>query len=63
MGTFQKVYERLGQAFGAVPCEELGISDEVKEQVYVLSVSHIFPSEKFLFSSFLLFFHFLEEWF
>lgn len=33
MATFQKAYEKLSQAFGGVPCEELGISDEVKEQV------------------------------
>lgn len=33
MIKFQKVYEKLSQAFDGVPCEELGISDEVKEQV------------------------------
>ena len=32
MVKFQKVYERLGQAFDGLPCE-LGTSDEVKEQV------------------------------
>ena len=33
MITFQKVYDKLSQAFGDVPCDEMGISDEVKEQV------------------------------
>jgi len=35
MIKFQKVYEKLSQAFDGVPCDELGISDEVKEQVFV----------------------------
>jgi len=33
MITFQKVYDKLSQAFGDVPCDEIGILDEVKEQV------------------------------
>lgn len=33
MITFRKVYEKLSQAFDGVPFDELGISDEVKEQV------------------------------
>ncbi|KAH1137958.1 hypothetical protein GYH30_027806 [Glycine max] len=32
MITFQKVYDKLSQAFGDVPCDEIGILDEVKEQ-------------------------------
>lgn len=36
MIKFQKVYEKLSQAFDGVPCDELGISDEVKEQVFVI---------------------------
>jgi hypothetical protein len=35
MIKFQKVYEKLSQAFDGVPCDELGISDEVKEQVFL----------------------------
>ncbi|CAJ1820595.1 unnamed protein product [Sphenostylis stenocarpa] len=38
MGTFQKVYEKLSQAFDGVPCEEMGISDEVKEQLELMHV-------------------------
>ncbi|XP_014496821.1 U-box domain-containing protein 15 [Vigna radiata var. radiata] len=38
MATFQKAYEKLSQAFGGVPCEELGISDEVKEQLELMHV-------------------------
>jgi len=48
MVTFQKVYEKLSQAFDGVPCDELGISDEVKEQVGPFRFSYL---------------HFLEEWF
>lgn len=33
MIRFQGVYDKMSQAFDGVPCEELGISDEVKEQV------------------------------
>lgn len=33
MIRFQSVYEKLSQAFHDVPCDLLGISDEVKEQV------------------------------
>ncbi|KAK7374312.1 hypothetical protein VNO80_07740 [Phaseolus coccineus] len=38
MVTFQKVYEKLSQAFDGVPCDELGISDEVKEQLDLMHV-------------------------
>lgn len=35
MIKFQKAYKKLSRAFKGVPFEELGISDEVKEQVFV----------------------------
>ncbi|KAK2415708.1 U-box domain-containing protein [Trifolium repens] len=38
MIKFQKVYEKLSQAFDGVPCDELGISDEVKEQLELMHV-------------------------
>ncbi|RDX61251.1 U-box domain-containing protein 15, partial [Mucuna pruriens] len=38
MVTFQKVYDKLSQAFDRVPCDELGISDEVKEQLELMHV-------------------------
>ncbi|KAG4925606.1 hypothetical protein JHK87_051146 [Glycine soja] len=38
MITFQKVYDKLSQAFGDVPCDEMGISDEVKEQLELMHV-------------------------
>lgn len=33
MGRFHSVYERLSQALEGMPYDELGISDEEKEQV------------------------------
>ncbi|KAL1322361.1 hypothetical protein HN51_067362 [Arachis hypogaea] len=36
MIKFQGVYEKLSQAFEDVPCEELGISDEVREQIELM---------------------------
>ena len=38
MIKFQKVYEKLSNAFDGIPCEELGISDEVKEQLELMHV-------------------------
>ncbi|KHN29326.1 U-box domain-containing protein 15 [Glycine soja] len=38
MITFRKVYEKLSQAFDGVPFDELGISDEVKEQLDLMHV-------------------------
>ncbi|KAK7340290.1 hypothetical protein VNO77_20992 [Canavalia gladiata] len=38
MIRFQKVYEKLSQAFDDVPSEELGISDEIKEQLELMHV-------------------------
>lgn len=38
MIRFQNVYDKLSQAFNGVPCDELGISDEVKEQVHACSL-------------------------
>ncbi|TKY65409.1 U-box domain-containing protein 15 [Spatholobus suberectus] len=38
MITFQKVYDKLSLAFEGVPCDELGISDEVKEQLELMHV-------------------------
>lgn len=37
MIRFQNVYEKLSQAFDGVPADELGISDEVQEQVGLFS--------------------------
>lgn len=34
MGRFHSVYERLSQALEGMPYDELGISDEEKEQVH-----------------------------
>jgi len=61
MVNFQKVYEKLSQGFDGVPCDELGISDEVKEQVGPFRFSYIFALAMFVFFS--CFFNFLEEWF
>lgn len=33
MIRFHAVYEKLSQALGGIPFDDLGISDEVKEQV------------------------------
>lgn len=33
MGRFHAVYDKLNQALDEMPYDELGISDEVKEQV------------------------------
>ncbi|XP_058754653.1 U-box domain-containing protein 15-like [Vicia villosa] len=38
MSKFQKVYKKLSRAFKGVPFEELGISDEVKEQLELMHV-------------------------
>ncbi|CAK8542397.1 unnamed protein product [Lathyrus sativus] len=38
MIKFQKVYKKLSRAFKGVPFEELGISDEVKEQLELMHV-------------------------
>ncbi|XP_027352897.1 U-box domain-containing protein 15 [Abrus precatorius] len=38
MIRFQSVYDKLSQAFDGVPCDELGISDEVKEQLELMHV-------------------------
>ncbi|XP_061361232.1 U-box domain-containing protein 15 [Gastrolobium bilobum] len=38
MIKFQNVYEKLSQAFDDLPCEELGISDEVREQIELMHV-------------------------
>lgn len=35
MVRFHVVYEKLSHAFDDFPCEELGVSDEFKEQVHV----------------------------
>ena len=45
MITFQKVYDKLSQAFGDVPCDEIGILDEVKEQVWNVIFFFIFGNE------------------
>lgn len=42
MITFQRVYDKLSQAFDGVPCDELGVSDEVKEQVGPFHISHLY---------------------
>lgn len=34
MGRFYAVYDKLNQALDEMPYDELGISDEVKEQVF-----------------------------
>ncbi|KAK7295120.1 hypothetical protein RJT34_18024 [Clitoria ternatea] len=36
MITFQRAYEKLSQAFDGVPCDELGLSDEIKEQLELM---------------------------
>ncbi|WOK99802.1 U-box domain-containing protein 15-like [Canna indica] len=38
MGRFRTVYEMINQALDGIPYEELGISDEVKEQVELMSL-------------------------
>ncbi|CAL9160434.1 U-box domain-containing protein 15-like [Musa acuminata AAA Group] len=38
MGRFHMVYEKLNHALHGMPYEEIGISDEVKEQVELMSV-------------------------
>ncbi|XP_057435698.1 U-box domain-containing protein 15 [Lotus japonicus] len=38
MIRFQNVYEKLSQAFDGVPADELGISDEVQEQLELMHV-------------------------
>ncbi|KAJ7957969.1 RING-type E3 ubiquitin transferase [Quillaja saponaria] len=38
MIKFHAVYDKLSQSFGALPSEELGITDEVKEQLELMSV-------------------------
>lgn len=39
---FHAVYEKLGQALAALEFDELGISDEVREQVYVYIIFSFF---------------------
>ncbi|KAL2330254.1 hypothetical protein Fmac_017835 [Flemingia macrophylla] len=38
MIDFQKVYDKLSQVFACVPCDELGVSDEIKEQLELMHV-------------------------
>lgn len=48
MSRFHAVYDKLYQALDNVPYEQLGISDEVKEQVIKFSPPFIKASNLFL---------------